>query len=191
MLASSPSRKRTVVSSLASSVLVVLVVGLGYLTFRTVTEHRQGGDGGTGGGGAAAPAGAEGVPEALPLVEFDSFSARHEKSSDSERLHVGLRLRVNAPSAMNCFVFVLARNDHTSPKLWAAWPPQGPGGAITAGGHLSSSNPAGGQPITLTTGWTRIAATLDHPIGKPPFESVMIYVVSPRGEILLARPFAL
>ena len=63
--------------------------------------------------------------------------------------------------------------------------------AVSGGGHFSGSNPAAGQPVTLASRWTRITASLDHPLGKPPFDTVMLYVVSPKGEILLARPFAL
>jgi hypothetical protein len=92
---------------------------------------------------------------------------------------------------MGCYVFVLARNDHASPKVWAVWPTQGPGGAITGGGHFNSSNPAAGQAVTLDSGWTRIYAALDQPQGQAAFDTVMVYVVSPKGEVLLARPFAL
>jgi hypothetical protein len=104
---------------------------------------------------------------------------------------VSLRLRLNAAGNMDCYVFVLARNDQTTPKLWAVSPTQGPDGAITGGGHFSGNNPRAGQPVTLASGWTRITASLDHPPGQPPFDTVMVYVVSPKGEILLARPFAL
>ena len=188
MFESLPPRWRAVVNSLAYSALVALVIGLGYFTFRAINEHRHGGEA----AGSPPGSGGEGSELAsLPLVEFDNFATRRERSSDSERLQVSLRLRLNASGNLDCYVFVLARNDHTSPKLWAVWPTQGPGGAITGGGHLSGSNPAGGQAVTLASGWTRINATLDHPLGKPPFDTVMVYVVSPKGEILLARPFAL
>ncbi|MFI5367352.1 MAG: hypothetical protein ACHQ4J_17210, partial [Candidatus Binatia bacterium] len=188
MVESLSPRWRAVVNSLAYSVLVALVAGLGYMTFRAVSERRHGAEAA---GSSATGSGDATEPSSVPLVEFDNFSTRREKSSDSERLHVSLRLRLNASGNMDCFVFVLARNDHASPKLWAVWPTQGPGGAITGGGHLSGSNPAGGQAVTLAARWTGITATLDHPLGKPPFDTVMVYVVSPKGEILLARPFAL
>ncbi len=188
MFESLPPRWRAVVNSLAYGALVTLVTGLGYLTFRAINEHRHASDAA---GNPAVSSGEGSEPTSLPLVELDSFSTRREKSSDSERLQVALRLRLNAASSMSCYVFVLARNDHAVPKLWAVWPTQGPGGAITGGGHLSGSNPAGGQAVVLASGWTRINATLDHPLGKPPFDTVMVYVVSPKGEVLLARPFAL
>jgi hypothetical protein len=184
MLESLSPRWRAVLNSIAYSALVALVAGLGYMTFRAVNEHRQ--------GGQTASRSDSPEPIALPLVEFDTFAARREKNSDSERLHVSLRLRLAASGNLDCYVFVLARNDHTSPKIWAVWPAQGPGGAITGGGHLSGSNPAGGQAVTLLASrWTSITATLDQPRGKSPFDTVMVYVVSPKGEILLARPFAL
>jgi len=193
MFESLSPRWRAVVNSLAYSALVALVTGLGYLTFRAANEHRHGGGAARSGADSSSSGsgGEQTEPSSLPLVEFDNFSARRDKSSDSERLRVSLRLRLNASGNMSCYVFVLARNDHTSPKLWAVWPTQGPGGAITGGGHVSGSNPAGGQPVTLASRWTGITATLDHPLGKPPFDTVMVYVVSPKGEILLARPFAL
>jgi hypothetical protein len=188
MFKSLPPRWRAVVSSLAYSALVALVIGLGYFTFRAINEHRHGAEAT---GSPAAGAATEATePSPLPLVEFEKFSTRREKSSDGERLQVALRLRLNASGSMDCYVFVLARNDHASPKLWAVWPTQGPGGAITGGGHFNGSNPTAGQAVTLASGWMRINATLDQPPGKPLFDTVMVYVVSPKGEILLARPFA-
>jgi len=187
MFESLSPRWRAVVNSLAYSALVALVIGLGYFTFRAINERRAGEA-----AGSAAP-GSVGEPadaSTLPLVELDSFATRREKSSDGERLQVSLKLRLSAAASVDCYVFVLARNDHASPKLWAVWPTQGPGGAITGGGNFSSSNPAAGQAVTLTSGWTRINATVDHPMGKPPFDTVVVYVVSPKGEILLTRPFA-
>ncbi len=187
MFESLPPRWRPLVNSLAYSTLVALVIGLGYFTFLAISEHRHG----TEAAGRSATGTTESSePSPLPLVEFDNFSTRREKSSDGERLQVSLKLRLNAPAVMNCYVFVVAHNDHTSPKLWAVWPTQGPGGAITGAGHFNSSNPAAGQLVTLASSWTRINATLDQPPGKPPFDTVMVYVVSPKGEILLARPFA-
>lgn len=177
----SPRWKR-LVSSLAVSALVVVVIGLGYLTFQAVSNRRQ-----------RMPNGAEAViePGSGPLLEVGSFSTRQEKSSDGERLSISLRMRLTAPGTVDCYVYVLARNDHVSPKLWAVWPPQGTGGAITAGGHLRTQNPTTGEEVSLTTSWTRVTATLDHPPGHPPFETVLLYVVSREGEILLVRPFAL
>jgi hypothetical protein len=174
-------RTRRLVNSLAYSALVTVVMGLGYLTFRVVSERRQAAENGD-------EATAEPAP--IPLVDFDSFSTRREKTSDAERLSVSLRLRLTAPGTVDCYVYVLARNDHVSPKLWGVWPTQGPGGAISAAGHFRSNNPTTGSPVQLTSSWTRITATIDHPPGHPPFDTVMVYVVSAKGEILLARPFA-
>jgi hypothetical protein len=184
MLQSMPPHWRRLISSLAYGGLVVLVVGLGYLTFQAVKERRIG-SANHGGGAAAADQGT------IPLIEVSAFSSRRDKSSDAERVTVSLRLRVTTPAPVDCYVYVLAHNDHVSPKIWGIWPVQEPGGAVTAGGHFWSSNPTSGQALRLSTSWNRISATIDHPLGKPPFETVTVYVVSPKGEILLARPFLL
>ena len=181
MVESLSPRRRRLLSSLAYSALVALVAGLGYLTLNAISERRHGAEKSD----TAAAAGT------VPLIDLANFAARREKSSDAERLNVSLRLRLTASSTVDCYVYVLARNDHVSPKLWAVWPTQGPGGAVTAGGHLGGSDPTTGQAVTLTPSWTRISATIDHPPGQPPFDTVMVYVVSPKGEILLSRPFAL
>jgi len=181
MFESLSPRGRRLLNSLGYAALVALVIGLGYLTFRAVSERRQ---------KAETTTEASAEPAPIPLVDFDSFSTRRERSSDSERLNVSLRLRVTAAGTVDCYVFVLARNDHVTPKLWAVWPTQGPGGAVSTGGHFRGSSPASGQPVQLTSRWTRISASVDHPSGQPPFDEVMVYVVSPKGEILLARPFA-
>jgi hypothetical protein len=189
MVASLPPRWRALVNSVAYSALVALVIGLGYFTFRGINERRHGGD--TVGTPAPGTNTDTGEPASLPLVEIDNVSTRRERNSEGERLQVSLRLRLNASGTMECYVFVVARNDHASPKLWAVWPTQGAGGAITGGGHFNGSNPTAGQDVKLASSWLRINATLDQPQGKPPFDTVMVYVVSPKGEILLVRPFAL
>jgi hypothetical protein len=181
MLQSMPPHWRRLISSVAYGGLVVLVVGLGYLTFRAVTERRRGRDNGT----AAADQGA------IPLIDVSGFSSRRDKSSDAERVMVSFRLRVTTPDMVDCYVYVLARNDHVSPKIWGVWPAQEPGGAVTNGGNFRGSDPTSGQALRLSTSWNRVNATIDHPLGKPPFETVTVYVVSPKGEILLARPFML
>lgn len=181
MLQSLSPRWRRLISSLAYTALVALVAGSGYLTLNAIRERRQGTDKGN----------AASEPATAPLIELANFAARREKSTDSERLSVTLRLRVTATGTVDCFVYVLARNDHVAPKLWAVWPTQGPGGAVTAGGHFGPNDPTTGQAVTLTTSWVRISATLDHPLGQAPFDTVMVYVVGPNGEILLSRPFAL
>ncbi len=181
MLGSLPPRWRRLLNSLAYGALVTLVAGLGYLTLQAINERRH------------RTNGTEPMTESatLPLVDVANFSARRERSADVERLSVSLRLRLTAPGTVDCFVYVLARNDRVSPKLWGVWPTQGPSGAVTAGGHFGPINPESGAAVSLTSSWTRIAATIDHPPGRPPFETVMVYVVSPKGDILLARPFAL
>jgi hypothetical protein len=120
----------------------------------------------------------------------NGFSARREKSSDVERLNVSLRLRLTAAATIDCYVYMLARNEHLSPKLWVVWPAQA-GGAVTAGGHFRGGSPPTGESVQLTSSWTRIDATLQHPPGQPPFDTVTLYVLNARGEVLLERPFAL
>ncbi len=122
-------------------------------------------------------------------IEFDRFSARRERSAEGDRLTVALRLRTTMGVSLPCYVFVLARNEQTTPKLWGIWPPQPPGAAVTSGGHFNSSSPTTGQPITLTDRWERITATIPHPPGAVAFDGVEVYVVDPDGRILLARPF--
>ena len=180
MPASRSPRSRTLINSIAYSALVALVTVLGYLTFRAVSEHRHG-------------TGPEDATEqdTSPLYEIANFAARQERSTDAERLTVSLRVRLSKPGSIDAYVYVLARNDHVSPRIWAVWPTQGPGGVVTAGGHLRTQDPASGEAVTLSPSWTRISATLDHPQGSPPFDTVYIYLVDPHGEILLARPFAL
>lgn len=182
MFASLSPRWRRLISSVAYGALVALVTGLGYLTFRAVSERRHRAD----------VSGETTAEQGMtPLLDVANFSARQERSSDGERLAISLRLRLTAPGSVDCYVYVLARNDHVSPKLWAVWPSQGPGGAVTAGGHFRSTSPTTGEAVKLSPSWTRLSATLDHPSGQPPFDTVMVYVVSPQGDILLARPFAL
>jgi hypothetical protein len=169
-----PTRLR---SSLPYAALVALAAALGYLTFRA-TQQPQGG---TSLPEAAAPA---------PLIELTGFSARREKSSDAERLNVGMRLRLSARTPIDCHAYVIARNENVSPKLWVPWPEQA-ASALTTGGHFRGSSPPSGQAIRLTSSWTRLNAAIPHPVGRPPFDTVTLYLVGPRGEILLERPFAL
>lgn len=180
MFESLSPRWRRLLGSVAYALLVGVVLVLGFVTYRVVEEHRRAKE-----GEAAGEAGA------APFIEIGNFAARRERSTDVERLTVALRLRLTAAGTVDCFVYIMARNDHVSPKVWAVWPTQGPDGAVSAGGYLRGNNPSTGQAVRLTTGWTRLAATLDHPFGQPPFDTVMVYVVSPKGDILLSRPFAL
>lgn len=179
MLESLAPRWRRLINSLAYTGLVAVAAGLGYLTFKA-TEHRHG------------PPPASELPDtlAVPLIELNGFSARKEKSPGSERLNVSLRFRLTARASVDCYIYVVARNEHVSPKLWVVWPTQA-ANALTAGGHFRGGTPATGEPVQLTASWTRINATLQHPIGLPPFDTVTVYVVTPKGEVLLERPFAL
>lgn len=122
-------------------------------------------------------------------IEFDRFSARRERSAGGDRLSVSLRLRTSMSVSLPCYVFVVARNDQTSPKLWAIWPAQPPGPAITAGGHFHGATPTTGYAVTLSDQWERITATVPHPSGGTSFDTVVVYVVDGDGRILLARPF--
>jgi hypothetical protein len=172
------SRRQTrLLSSLSYAALVALAATLGYLTFRAV-QQGQGG---------------KNLPEAAvppPLIELAGFSARREKSSDAERLSVVMRLRLSARTPIDCYVYIVARNEHVSPKVWVPWPEQATS-ALTTGGHFRGSSPPSGQAIKLTASWTRLNATIPHPIGRPPFDTVTVYLVGSEGEILLERPFAL
>ena len=172
---------RRIFSSLAYTALVGIVAGLGYLTFRGLNEQRLGPERGRD----------TNDTESIPLVEYDSFSSRRERTTDSERLSVSLKLRLTAPGELNCYVFVLARNDHVTPKLWGVWPKQGPDGAVTSGGHFQPANPGAGFGVSLKPSWTRVTATVDHPLGQAAYDMVTVYVVSDKGQIVLARPFAL
>lgn len=178
MLESLSPRSRRILNSIAYTSLVAVVAGLGYLTFQAVNQQRQ----------EAEPASDAADHTTLPLVELDGYLPRQEKSSDMERLNVTVRLRLNAPGTMDTWVFVVARNDHVSPKLWTAWP-KGAQEAITAGGHFRGNIPGAGHQLTLTSSWVRINASLDHPRGLPPFDTVMIYVVNAKGETVLVRPY--
>lgn len=122
------------------------------------------------------------------LVQFDRFSARIERDDQGERLSISLRLRTSAPEPLSCHAFVVARNDSVTPRTWSIWPPQPPGPAITAGGHFHGADPSVGFPITLNDDWQRITATVSLSGGQT-FESVVVYVLAPNGDVLLARPF--
>ncbi|HUI27219.1 MAG TPA: hypothetical protein VL403_14145 [Candidatus Kryptonia bacterium] len=171
-----PLRWRRAANSAAFSTLLVVVLVLGYLALTRVLQHQP-----------TTTAGAE----AAPTIEIDRFAARHERGGDGERLSVSLRLRTNLPEPLSGFVFVVARNDHVTPHIWAIWPPEAVGAAITAGGHFHGAAPASGQPLTMSGSWERITAVLPHDLGAPPFDTVTVYFVSPQGQIILSRPFEL
>ncbi len=135
------------------------------------------------------------VPQAPPgaeraQVRFDRFSAHRERSDAGERLSVSLRLRTGPGERLSCFVFVVARNDHVTPRVWSIWPPQPPGPVITVGGHFHGANPAAGHPLILSDAWQRLTATVPYPPGGSAFDTVVVYVLTAEGRILLARPFS-
>jgi hypothetical protein len=182
MMRSLPPHWRRLFLSLAYGVFVIAVVGLGYLTLRVSYKHRH---------ASEEPNLATVESTTTPLIDIASFTARREKSIDVERLTISLRLRLASGSSADCFVYVLARNDHVSPRLWGVWPAQAAGGAVTAAGNFRGGNPTFGERVGLTSSWTRIVATINHPPDRPPFETATVYVVSSTGEVLVARPFVL
>jgi hypothetical protein len=160
----------------AAALLVVLVAVAGGLLLarRTVLDDR---------------------PEPAPdprlsrdAVWFERFAARRERSEEGERLSVSLRLRTSASVSLPCFVFIVARADQATPRVWTAWPPEAVGAAISVGGHFHGAKPDAGLPVTLSDSWQRITATMPEPASAD-FDTVIVYVVDPAGRILLARPF--
>jgi len=125
-----------------------------------------------------------------PGVDFDRFSALRERNPDGEQLRVSLRLRNNGGEELPCFVFVVARNEQSTPKVWAIWPPQASGSAVTSGGHFHGADPRAGYSIRLNGSWQRVTATLPYPVGSKPFDTVSVYVLGSDGKVLLARPFS-
>jgi hypothetical protein len=124
------------------------------------------------------------------IIEFSRFSAHRERNEEGERLSISLRLRTELEQDLSCYAFVVARNDHVTPHIWSIWPAQAPGVAITAGGHFHGAQPSAGFPVELTGSWLRITATVPHPEGGDRFDTVVVYVVSSDGKVLLARPFS-
>lgn len=125
---------------------------------------------------------------ARDAVLFDRFAARRERSEEGERLGVSLRLRTSASVSLPCFVFIVARADQATPRVWAAWPPEAVGAAISAGGHFHGAIPETGFAVTLSDSWQRVSATIPVPASTE-FETLIVYVVDRAGRILLARPF--
>lgn len=134
------------------------------------------------------PPKAEDHPAPGEEVQFDRFSARVERAADGERLSVSLRLRTSVAEGLPCYAFVVARNAG-SPRVWSIWPPQPNGSVITAGGHFHGTDPSSGFSMTLTDAWQRITATVANPDGGASFDTVVVYVLSPSGTMLLVRPF--
>jgi hypothetical protein len=145
---------------------------------------------------ATAVPGAAGAvePPARPggaTVEFDRFSARRERTADGDRLSISLLLRAAGDAPLACFVFVVARNDEDNPKVWTIWPPQLPGRAITAAGHFHGAEPSSGHALILTNEWQRVTATLPQTNASTRYDTAIVYVLTPEGKTLLARPFRL
>jgi hypothetical protein len=163
-------------SRITAWVLVVAVAGLGAAVWLERGALRQ-----------AVLRGEEPEAESSGLVQFDRFSAHLERSPEGERLGISLRLRTNNES-LPCYTFVVARNDHVVPRVWAIWPQQAPGPAMTSGGHFHGSRPDAGYPITLSDSWQRVNATLPVP-QKETFDTVIVYVLAADGKVLLSRPF--
>ena len=122
-------------------------------------------------------------------VLFDRFAARRERSEEDDRLSVSLRLRTSASVSLPCFVFVVARDEQSTPRTWGAWPKAAEGPAVSAGGHFHGATPTTGYPVTLSDTWERVTATIPEPTTGGSFDTVIIYVVDPGGRILLSRPF--
>jgi len=179
MLSYVPRRWRSVVNSLLYTGLVALAAALGHLTFRATTSPHN-----------ISSHDSQTEPARSPLIELSGFSARREKSSDSERLALSFRLRLTARTPIDSYVYLIARNRQVSPKFWVAWPARA-ASAISTGGHFKGSAPPSGEAVRLTSSWTRVNATVHHPSGRPPFDTVSLYVVGSDGEILLERPFGL
>jgi hypothetical protein len=134
------------------------------------------------------PPQAEDRPARGEEVQFDRFSARVEHGADGDRLSVSLRLRTSTVDGLPCYAFVVARNAG-SPRVWSIWPPQPNGSVITAGGHFHGTDPSSGFAMTLTDAWQRISATVAGPEDGTRFDTVVVYVLSPSGTMLLVRPF--
>ena len=128
-------------------------------------------------------------PAERSLVRFSRFSANRDHNDEGERLTVSVRLRTDLGKDVDCFAFVVARNDHVSPHLWSIWPPQLPGPAITSGGHFHGATPSAGHRIVLNDRWQRLTATIPRVDPEQPYDTVVVYLVSPDGRILLERPF--
>ncbi len=179
MAAKKPARWRRAANSAAFSALLVLVLGLAYLALSRALERRQ------------ATLTGSSDNDTAPAIEIDRFSGRRERSEDSERLSVSLRLRTTMSEPIDGFVFVVARNDSVTPHVWAIWPAKAKGLAITAGGHFHGATPGAGEPISLTARWQSVNAVIPHRPGVADYDTVVVYVVSAQGQILLSRPFRL
>ncbi|GIW45774.1 MAG: hypothetical protein KatS3mg077_3056 [Candidatus Binatia bacterium] len=171
-------RHKKWISSLAYTLLVASVAGLGYLTLKILEAPRT----------------EESSPPADPaaLIEFEGFDARAEKADGGWALRVSLRLRAATAHPLSCQVFFVAKGGRTNGPVLAIWPTPSPGGApFSPAGHFRGGPVSGGAPIQVTQGWQRVTGLIpisDHPRS---FHTVTVYVFGPRGEVLLSRPFDL
>jgi hypothetical protein len=164
-------------ASLAYTALVAAVAALAYLTFTNFQAGRR-------------YSITDPTAEAQP-IELGSFSTRTEKTAKGHRLVVSFKVRSGAAAAVDSFIYVAARNDHTTPAVWGVWPRQNAGGAFTPGGHFRSHDPKTGYSVHLADSWQRVTAPIEQPKGNAAFDTVIVYIVAADGQILLARPFAL
>lgn len=169
-------RHKRLVNSLAYTALVAVVAGLGYLTLKILESPRVEDSGPP--------------PESAGLIELEGFQARPERSGSGWILRVSLRLRAATAHPLDCQVFLVAKGEPESGKLFQVWPTIGPGTPFSAAGHLTSGNVSSGAPLTLTQSWQRIVATIPLPTAGASFHTVTVYVFGPRGEVLLSRPFS-
>jgi hypothetical protein len=124
-------------------------------------------------------------------VALDRLDAHLEKTDDQEQLRVTLRLRGLGTDPIECYLFLVARSENSASIQWAIWPPGSPGLAISAGGHFHAAHPASGHSLLLGDSWEHIDALLPLAADQPAYDSVVVYLVRPNGNILLERPFAL
>lgn len=172
-----PSTQKRLVGSLAYTALVAVVAALGYLTLRLA--HQE-------------PLPEEPLPADLgALVEFQNFQARREKTDAGAQIHISIQLRTSASRPIPVQVFFLAKPSSPGSKHFGVWPTVGADGVVTAGGHVRGGSSSSAAELTLTRSWTRLLGAIPEPSPGPRFDTVVVYVVGPRGGVLLARPFAL
>ena len=123
------------------------------------------------------------------IIQFDRFSAHRQQNAEGDRLVATLRLRTDRTEDVECFVFIVARNDRVRPRLWSIWPREAAGPVVTAGGHFHGSTPSTGYRLLLRDSWIRVTASVPDPAGNASYDTVVVYVLDPGGRILLARPF--
>lgn len=172
-----PTTQKRLVGSLTYPALVAVVAALGYLTLRLA--HR------------------ETVPdEPLPadlgaLVEVQNFRARRVETEAGRQIQISVQIRTSANWSIPVQVFFVAKPNSPGAKHYGVWPTLGADGVVTAGGHVRGGRSSSAAETTLTQSWTRLTGIIPEPTSLPRYESVIVYVVGPRGEVLLSRPFSL